>query len=598
MQRWLSSLLFPCFLFAQSDIERESMLYQAQAISQKFSLEIAKLPPPPLSPQPQSSLNTASIWFSIDLDALQNPAFGALNEEGFWDRLREIGIQGVYLKGLKKGGQSRTGIGLDPKWGSDWNEIALQLQKKNIALIGDSLSSSTGLSPDFWLALKNYGPYPGLYHLVEIEQRDWKMLPNVGNSQLSANVPWLTLQELHKKGYVPEQFAPYVKESNWNTTGKVKCIDGKVRRWIYLKENGADPVIDWLNPSFAGSQIAAADTLDSIYNLGQKIVRFNDSITPSAIETQALWARKLGNYSVLETKKGIEEWKKAPTDLITDTLTQSALLHALVCEDAEALKLIYRVFLEEGIDTKRLVHSLQPFDEFSCDWKMLLAQPKKRFKYYEETLTGEMLRIRLLKEDADRLEGAPATTWPSYCMAALGVKDIEKKRDEIVKAHLLLAFFYAMQPGTFSLSLSDLLGMLSQQKIELLTPNEQSLYGSLSSQMKNSCSFANQLKNILSIRTNNGIDSAELIAVPKTAQKGLLLLLYRHRSSSMLQLLALNFGKTPVQQTLEIPSIRQTTAIDLITGLAEKKPLDSATLRLELPPLSGKALLFQTKYYD
>ena len=65
----------------------------------------------------------------------------------------------------------------------------------------------------------------------------------------------------------------------------------------------------------------------------------------------------------------------------------------------------------------------------------------------------------------------------------------------------------------------------------------------------------------------------------------------------MLQMLAVNFGRTPVQQTLEIPSIRQTTAIDLMTGLAEKKPLDPPPLRLELQPLTGKVILFQTKYY-
>ncbi len=598
MWKQLLFLFLPYFLIAQADLEMQSMLYQAESIIQNFHLEVAKIPPPLPSPQPQSCLSTASIWFSIDLAELQGPAFETLNDESFWDKLREIGVQGVYLKGMKKGGQFRTGIGLDPRWGDNWNNLSLRLQKKRIALIGDSFSGATGLNADFLLAIRNQGDYPGIYRLVEIEKGDWNLLPAVSNSELTANIPWLTLQELNKKGYVPEQFTPYVKESQWNATGQVKCVDEKVRRWIYLKENQGDPMIDWLNPSFAGYRIAAADTLDSIYHLGQKIFKFDDSLSPSAKETLSLWTRKLGGFSVLETRGGLDEWKTAPTDLISDTLTQKALLHALIAEDAEALKLTYRSFLEEGIETKRLVHTLQPFDQFHCDWTLLIAQPRKRFKYHEELLTGEALRVRLLKEDASTLKGTTPATWPALCMNALGIKDFEKKRGEISRAHLLLAFFYAMQPGTFSFSLSDLIGSLNPQSINLMGPNENSLYGSIPSQMKNSSSFATELKTILSTRINSGIDQGELIAVPDTAQKGLLVLMHRLPGSGITQLLALNFGRTTAQQLLEIPSLRKTSAIDLMTGLAEKKPLDSSRLQLELPPLSGKVILFQPKYYD
>src|SRR3990167_935102 len=174
--------LLPFSLLAQTELEPEAMLYQAEWIAKKYNFEVAKAPPPLLSPQPQSCLDTASVWFSIDLKEIADPAFHTLNDEGLWNFLKEVGIQGVYLKGLKRGGAFRTGIGLDPKWGNDWNDLAVTLQKKGVALIGDSLGNSTGLSADFWLALKNYGDYPGLYHLVEIEKRDWKSLPPVGPS--------------------------------------------------------------------------------------------------------------------------------------------------------------------------------------------------------------------------------------------------------------------------------------------------------------------------------------------------------------------------------------------------------------------------------
>jgi hypothetical protein len=610
--KWL--LLLPFFLNAQNETDdlclncpqetysnapnpylSESFLYQAEEVSQKFSLEVAKLSPPSLIPQPQTCLNQASIWFTIDLSQLQAPAFEMLNDETLWDHLRDIGVQAVFLKGLKKGGQQRTGMGIDPKWGSDWNDLALCLQKKGITLIGESLGASTGVNIDFGLALKNYIPYQGLYHLIEIEKKHWKLLPTTSPAELFVNVPWLTLQELHKRGYVPEKSTPYVKKSSWNATGPVKCADGKVRRWIYLTEEKGNPAIDWLNPSFAGSRIAAADTLDSIYNLGQKIIWLDDAINWSAKETQALWIRKLSASSVLETKGALDEWKKAPTDLISDTLTRPALLHALIAEDAEVLKLMYRLFLEEGIEVKRLVHSLQPFDAFRCDWALFLADPRKRFQYYEEMLTGEALRMRLLKQDIATIGEKGSATWPSYCLAALGEQE---KRDDLIQTHLLLALFYAMQPGAFSFSVSDLLGLKNLETVDLLNPNEGSLYGSLSSQMKNSLSFANQLKQILLIRKESAIENGELLSIPETKQKGLFLALHRIQGSSLLHLLAINFSKTEAQQTLEIPQIRQTTAIDLMTQLAEKKPLNSSTIQLNLPPLSGKVILFQPKYYD
>lgn len=568
------------------------MLYGADWISRKYGLEVAKLPPPPNTPQAQACLDTAHVWFSVDLNEIQPNAFETLNNESLWDCLREVGVQGVYLKGLKKGGAFRTGLGLDPKWGSDWDELACLLSKKGIALIGEAMGRSTGLSADFWLALKKFGDFAGLYHLVEVEKRDWKWLPRVGPNQFAENVPWLNLQELHKKGYVPEEFAPYVKESSWNATPQVKCDDGKVRRWIYLKEGVSDPVIDWLNPSFAGFRIATADLIDSLYNLGEKIVRIDASLTGNAKETLSLWSRKLGGFSVQEGRGCFDELKAVCSDLMEDTVTRAALLHAMIAQDAGALKLIYRFFLDEGIAAKRLVHVLQPFDQFTCDWAELLEHPRRKYHYYDEILTGEVLRERLLKKDLS------CSTWPGYCAAALNVKDFEKHREEIGDLHLLLAFFYAMQPGAFSFSVSDLLGTLSDEKVDPMDPCLNTLYASLPGQLKNPKSFAMQLRKILRIRRENGFESAELVGVPDTMQPGLMLLMHKLKGSGMLQLLAVNFGRVTADQVIEMPCFRNTTAIDLMSGLAEKKPLESATLRIQIPALTGKVILFQTKYYD
>lgn len=574
------------------------MLSEADAIAKTYNPIVAKATPPLLWPQTDRCLETANVWFSIDLGEIIAPAFEHLSSEMLWDHLREIGVQGVYLKHLKQGGSFRTGLRIDPKWGDQWDDLALSLQKKGIVWIGDAIGNSTGLSQDFYLALKNVGDYAGLYHLIEIEKKDWKKLPCVAQGQFAANIPWLTLQTLQKKGYVPEECTPYVKESRWNATPAIHCVDGTVRRWIYLKDNEVDPVIDWLNPSFAAYRIATADTLDSLYRLSQKIVRLDGTIPQNAKQTLTLWTRKLGGFSIEESRGGIQEWKSSPSDLISDTLTRPALLHALLTEDTEALKIMYRLFLEEGIETKKLVHALQPFDAYSRDWAEWLSQPKRKLKYYDEVLTAEVLRNRLLKEDAATLLDPQPSTWTRYCAAALGIHDFEKNREDLTELHLLLAFFYAMQPGVFSFSVSDLLGTLSPQQVNLTGSNETTLYASVSGQLKNNRSFAHQLRKILAVRRENQLHNGELIHVPQTKQPGLIILVHQLKEGCATQLLAVNFGRTRAQQTVEMSAFKQTTAIDLMTGLAEKKPLESPLLHLDVPALTGKVILFQTKYYD
>src|SRR3990167_1386342 len=154
---WLF-LLTPIFaLFASCPVEdflSQSLLFQADELTKKYHFEIAKLSRPIETPQAKKALQQASIWFSIDLETLQNPSFLSLSSEPFWELLREIGVEGVRLQNVKAGGKYRTSLGLDAKWGQGWEELMAILQKKGIILIIDSIGEATGLSADFFLALK------------------------------------------------------------------------------------------------------------------------------------------------------------------------------------------------------------------------------------------------------------------------------------------------------------------------------------------------------------------------------------------------------------------------------------------------------------
>lgn len=604
-----------CFLnlclFADSGLISESMLYQAEHISKKYALDLATAPPPSCLPEPDGCLPNASAWMTIDLSTIAVPqgktALQVVGDENYLDALKQLGIQAIRLMGLKTGGAHRIAMTIDPRVGTaaEWEILARRANKKGLTLVGDSLGSSTGLGADFQLALKNVQDYPSLYHLIEIDSSDWNLLPPIPQGNLVTNIPWLTLQDLFKKGYVPQEFSSFVKETSWNATDKIPGDDGKVRRWIYLKEGRFNPVVNWLGSSFAGMRLAAADALHSAYELGQQILTLDVNTPPNARNTLSLWARKMGVYSVQETEGNFESLQAVSSDFMMDTVTRPALLHALIAEDAEVLRLTYRLFLEYGVDTKRLVHALQPFDRFACDWSLWLNSPDKKYRYYEEQLTADALKRLLLQEDLLRLgscqkDALPLSTWAGYCIGALQIQDFEEQKDKVARAHLLLAFFYAMQPGAFSLSLSDLLGVLprSPGPLNLLGPTESTLYASLPLQLKNSRSFASGIQKILSVRQDRGLESSELIAVPQTPHRNVLVLLYRQKGTKFLQLLAINFGRKETQETVEMSAFRQTTAIDLMSGLAEPKPLDSGSYLLKLPPLSGKIVLFQPKYYN
>jgi len=367
-------LCFPVFLFG-------SMLAEAESLSQRYAREVAKRPPPSAAPQTQSLLSLSSTWLSIDLATLAvlpgKNSLDTLADESLWQNLQEIGFDGVWIQNLKRGGAARTGFGIDPKWGGGWANVRKSAEWRGIALIGDSLGAATGIGPDFQLALQNASGYGSLYHLIEIDAKDWKLLPKVPVGRTAANVPWLKLEELYKKGYVPESSRPYGKKSDWNATVKIQCADGVERRWIYLKENQNRPLLSWLSPSFAADRIASADALDSIFQLGEKALRIDAKVPLFAKETASLWIRKIGGYSIAETGGALQELKEAPADLALDAPTQPALLHALIAEDAAALRLIYSLYLQEGISPMRLLHALQPYDTAPCDWREFVANPQR-----------------------------------------------------------------------------------------------------------------------------------------------------------------------------------------------------------------------------
>ncbi len=591
------------------------MLEEAKEFSRQFAQEVSQLPPPPRARQTNEILQNGSVWLIVDL--LQTPntptksALAYWSSNDLWNLLTEMGFNTLYLKGLKSSQSAgdlstRTHLSLDPRWGkeNEYMELAQLAKNRQLFFVGDLIRRSTGLSADFSWALKNRGDYPSLYQMVDIAPSDWSLLPPLPAETSFINIPWLSLQALEKRGYIPSEDSPYTKKSHWNSTGEIVGVDGRLHRWIYLKDFVNAPRLSWLAPSFTSEQIAAGDSLFSFYQLGQQIIDIDGSIPLHAQETIALWVRKLGGYSVEETKGGIASLKSLRSDFAYDTLTRAALLHALLTEDAELLQLIYRLLLKEEIQPMNLVHLLQPLNQFTCEWTEFLLHPETKFRYQEEMITGALLQQRLLRADFEKLgpkEVIPFSTWAGLCASALNISDCKEGKAKIQEAHLLLAFFYAMQPGIFALSPADLLGALPSNTpgtLDLIgsTSTVPTLYSSLSLQLQMNNSFAATIRKLTTLRTASAIAQAELLDIPATKNQSLLLLVHK-LPNGLTQWTAINFGQKPIQESIDSPQLIKTAAINLVTGLQEPKVFSSASFLLDLPALSAKALIFQPKLF-
>lgn len=579
----LSLLLSGC-------LQAETAFENAEELFSTFGQQIAKRPSPSLLPQTQECLGAASVWLSLDCDRLEGT--GGVENPLFWSLCKEIGFEGIFFRNLK----SPDGIGILAPWKNSWSCIREEALKKSLLLIGEGVGASLSWGPDFALALQNAAPYPSLFRLIEIPSCDWPLLPEVPVGMQSVNVPWLSLQALYKKGYVPEEFAPYTKESAWNTTPPCLGKDGTLRRWIYLKEGEDSPLFSWLEPTFSAERLGAGFALEGLFIQGQKILTLDGRLPPFAKKTMALWIRKMGGFSIETTEKGWRACSELSADALFDTATPAPLLHALLTQDAEALRLLYLLLLQKEIPINRFVHQLAPFDRFVSDWSQWLSEPKRQVFYWQEQVTTDALKASLLREDLSQLgkrEDAPFpyASWPSYCGASLQ----SEEEKEIQKSHLLLAFFYAMQPGIFSLSAEDLLGMqeIKEEGLKLLDANPNSLYASLPMQMRSLHSFASGLRALLEIRRTSQIKEAKLLQVPSVHNKSTCLLLFQGKKGLFLS--AVNFGSAAVCEKVELPLLKGAFPIELQSGLQEKKELFSPVFSFSIPPRSGKLFFFQRK---
>ncbi len=376
------------------------MLADANEISQQFSGQGSMWQNPFATPNPRGAVDTASVWFTaypLSLITRPDESFlKAMANELMWQAFAEIGIEAIHTGPVKRAGGisgwqytpsvdghfDRISTQIDPAFGTEdeFRQMCATATWYGGTIIDDIVPGHTGKGSDFRLAEMKYADYPGIYHMVEIDPRDWHELPEVPAGADSVNIDAVTEEWLDKAGYIIGRlqrvifYAEGVKVTNWSVTRPVTGVDGVARRWVYLHYfKDGQPSINWLDPSFAGMRMVIGGCSALVGRPGHRgryvwmptgssasrrppprgSTAWSEGhpLSEAANHLIASMVRKVGGFTFQELNLTIDDIRQigeAGADLSYDFVNRPAYQHALATADTEFLRLTLRTTLELG----------------------------------------------------------------------------------------------------------------------------------------------------------------------------------------------------------------------------------------------------------
>lgn len=505
-------------------LRERSMLHQAQQAARRLAGEGEMWRHPYAAPRPRAASALAPVWFTAypaaTLTSEGESVLRALGDPVLWRAFGQLGVRAMHTGPMKRAGGlrgraytptidgnfDRISTEIDPAFGTeaDYRRLVASAGQGGAVIIDDIIPGHSGKGADFRLAERGHGDYPGLYHMVRIEEKDWGLLPRVPAGQDAVNLSPDAVDALKARGYIVGQlprtifYEEGVKETDWSATDVVRGEDGVARRWVYLHYfKSGQPTFNWLDPTFAAERLVIGDALHALRTLGARMLRLDANgflgieiapgrafseghpLSVTANQLIAGMVRKLGGFTFQElnlTLEDIQAMSPGGADLSYDFVTRPAYHHALVTGDTSFLRLMLELQRRQGIDPAGLIHALQNHDELTLELVHFWTRHKDDdFNFRGRRMKGGALRDLIRAEMHERLlapaapynlkaaNGVSCTT-ASLAAAALGVRDLgalsEAQRAAIKQAHLLLAMYNAMQPGVFALSGWDLVGAL------------------------------------------------------------------------------------------------------------------------------------------
>ena len=478
------------------------------------------------SPDPRSAVAKTSVWYTAyplsHITGRGQTFLGSIGSDALWEAFQQIGIDGIHTGPLKLAGGitgwehtpsidghfDRISMAIDPLFGTE-DEFRAMCEVAHVhggTVIDDIVPGHTGKGADFRLAEMGFRDFPGIYHMVDIPEEAWDLLPDVPEGTDSVNLDFAAETALAEAGYIIGAlqrvifYEPGVKETNWSATRVVYGVDGAPHRWVYLHYfKDGQPSINWLDPTFAGMRMVMGDALHTLLDLGSGGLRLDANgflgleksvdapawseghpLSQAANQLIGSMVRKVGGFTFQELNLTIDDIRETGAvgpDLSYDFITRPAYQYALATGDTEFLRLMLNESMKAGIDQASLVHAMQNHDELT--YELVHFETRHATDTYTlggQELTGRELAttVRETLRNAISGEAAPynlpfvtngiACTTASVAAASLGISVLDTMTtadiDRIRTAHLLLAAYNAWQPGVFALSGWDLMGAL------------------------------------------------------------------------------------------------------------------------------------------
>ncbi|WP_282852026.1 maltose alpha-D-glucosyltransferase [Gulosibacter sediminis] len=518
-------------------LKRHSMLGDANVMARGLSGQASMWRNAYAVPDARRALDQASVWFTTYPSAMiTEPGesfLATLGNEELWRAFARVGIGAIHTGPTKIAGGivgwqtspsvdgqfDRISTRVDGAFGTEeeFQRLTDRAEEFGGIVIDDIVPGHTGKGADFRLAEMGYKEYPGIFHMVNIPEEFWHLLPELPEGEDSANLSPSAEAALAREGLIIGSlqrvifYQPGVKETNWSATGEVLGVDGVTRRWVYLHYfKAGQPTINWLDPTFAGMRLVIGDALHSLGDLGATALRLDANgflAAERSVDGRPAWSeghplshaanqfigsmiRKVGGFSFQELNLAVEDIRDsgaAGADLSYDFITRPAYQHALLTGDTEFLRLTLRTSLEYGVEPASLIHGMQNHDELTYElvhWTSRHGADTYIFR--DQEVAGASIAATVRHELTEKLTGGEidynlvfttngiACTSATVVAASLGVQRLNDIDDELTarirKGHLLLAKYNAWQPGAFALSAWDVLGALTvpQQAVDEL----------------------------------------------------------------------------------------------------------------------------------
>jgi maltose alpha-D-glucosyltransferase/alpha-amylase len=439
-------------------LEQRSMLKQSEEFAHDISGKARQWQHPYAEPQPRAAIERAPVWLLAYPQSIitrrGESVIATWADPKLWEALSDIGIRLLHTGPVNLAGgiveRENTptidglfdpiSLDIDPAIGTEeeYRRMVRVAREHDGLIAADLVPLHTGKGADFLLALRAYKNYPGMYTMVEIDKKDWSVLPAVESVWKSKLLSNETAEELYKRGYIPGRIDPadaepeVRKSSGWSATGEIEGVDGKLRRWVYLHYfKPGQPVLDWLDPSCAAQRVVAGNVVRMVDSLGAKVVRL-DAVpflgiepkpgSPKALAFQhplsildtnflAFLTRKLGGWTFEELNAPlplVRQFLAEGPDLSYDFFTRTEGLHALLTGDAALLRQSYGFLLADGLQPLRLVHDLQNHDEITYQLVGLDARGDEEVEYHGRRIAGRKLREQILDEMRRKAAGEAA----------------------------------------------------------------------------------------------------------------------------------------------------------------------------------------------